>query len=791
MFASFLRLAWRNIRKHPGFSLINAGGLTLGLASCMLLLLYVSYHRSYNKQFANLENIYLVENNQPGEDKLFTFPATPRLAAAGIKQEVPGVAEAVRVISYTADGLVSYNNDHYKKTGMFADPGFFTIFPHRFIQGNPKTALAQSNSVVITTKLAAILFGKEDPMNKLITRNHKIPLIVTGVVEPMPSNNNFQFDLLMPYTVFEENNGWSKGGTGWGSNFARTYVLLKDPSAYDKANALVKTMISRHDKENKNVLWLYPFSQLHLNANFENGKPAGGLIDQIHLFEILAAVILLIACVNFMNLSTARSEKRAREVGIRKAIGSGRGSLIQQFITESMVLSFMATVLALCLVVFCLPFFNQLLGLQLTLPFNEVNVWIVVIALALITGLIAGSYPALYLSSFQPIKVLKGLFRGNGSALSVRKGLVIVQFAFAVFLITATICIFRQIRFVQDRPTGYQPAGLVEIKVEGELGNKADLFMEQLKNNGSISHGSGISTTINNNGNNTWGIEWSGKQSDQKVLFDIFGAGFDFTKTAGLQLVAGREFSPEFPADTAGSTVMINESAAAIMNLKEPVGTVIKWGGNPQTIIGVFKDFVLGSPYHKTQPMITPFIRGNGAYALTLRLNPAKSVSQCMEGINAALKSINPSYPPEIQFVDSNFANKFANERLLATLANLFGALAIIISSLGLFGLAAYAAEQRVKEIGVRKVLGASVLNITSLLSKDFIRLVAIAIVIAVPVSVWVLSNWLRNYEFHIALSWWFFAAAGIITILIATLTVSYQAIKAAMANPIRSLRSE
>lgn len=791
MFVSFLKSAWRNIKKHPAFSVINAGGLTIGLASCMLLLLYVSYHRSYNTQFPNLENIYFVENNQPGEGMILTFPATPRLAAAGIKEEVPGVVEAVRVVNYTGDGLLTYNNDHYKKNGMFADSGFFTVFPHRFLKGNPKTALTQTNSVVITTKLAALLFGTEDPMNRLITRNHRIPLMVTGVVEPMPANNNFQFDFIMPYSIFEESNAWSKTGTGWGNNYARTYVLLKDPSVFNQANAQVKSLIRRHDKDNKNVLWLYPFSRLHLFGSFEEGRPAGGLIDQIHLFEILAAVILLIACVNFMNLSTARSEKRAREVGIRKAIGSGRGSLIQQFITESMVLSFMATVLALCLVVFCLPFFNQLLGLHLTLPLGDYRIWIAVVMLAVITGLVAGSYPALYLSSFQPIRVLKGLFKGRGNALTVRKGLVIVQFAFAVFLITATICIFRQIRYVQDRPTGYTPAGMVEIMVEGDLGNKADLFIEQLKNNGSIIHGTGASTSINDNGNNTWGVEWPGKQPNQKILFDIFGAGYDFTKTAGVQLIAGREFSRDFPADTMGVNIMINESAAAIMNLKDPVGKVIKWGGEPQTIIGVFRDFVLGSPYSKTQPMMTPFIRNNGAYKLILRLNPSKSVSQSMEGINAALKSINPSYPPEIQFVDSNFAQKFANERLLATLANLFGALAIIISSLGLFGLAAYAAEQRVKEIGVRKVLGASILNITSLLSKDFIKLVAIAIVIAVPVSVWVLSNWLRNYEFRIALSWWFFVAAGVVTILIATLTVSYQAIRAALANPVRSLRSE
>jgi hypothetical protein len=383
------------------------------------------------------------------------------------------------------------------------------------------------------------------------------------------------------------------------------------------------------------------------------------------------------------------------------------------------------------------------------------------------------------------------MFKGGGSALPIRKILVVVQFAFAVFLITATICIYRQIHFIQSKSNGYDKSGLVEIPVEGILGKKSDVFISELKNNGAITSATGVSQSITQNGNNTWGISWQGKEPTQKVLFDIFGTGYEFAETTGVKLLAGRDFSIQYPVDTTGKTLMINETAAKLMNLKHPVGSEIKWGDHPYTVIGLYKDFIWGSPYQKTPPMVTPFFSGPGSAALMLRLNPAKSIATCIDLINKTLKEINPAYPPTIHFVDSDFEKKFESEKLQAMLANLFGGLAIIISCLGLFGLVAYAAEQRTKEIGVRKVLGASVANLAGLLSKDFLILVSIAIVFTVPVSIILLNKWLNNYEYHVALSWWIMALAGIITIAIALLTVSYQAIKAALANPVKSLRSE
>jgi len=788
MIKNYFKIAWRNILKHKGFSLINGGGLTLGIASCLLLLLYVSYHLGYDHQFKNLDNIYVVENNQPGDGKIYTFTATPGEAVAAIKSEVPGVVQAARAETYSAGGLLTCNDNSFKKAGLFADPAFFSIFSYHFIKGNAATALANPNSIVITTDLAKTFFGDKDPMGKIITRNNKLPLMVTGVIDHIPANESYQFDYVIPYVQFEADQPWAKNA-GWGNNFCQTFVQLKGANSLNRANAILAPMVGRHATGDKNQLFLFPVSKFHLYEKFDSGKSVGGTIDQMHLFEVLALCILLIACVNFMNLSTARSEERAKEVGIRKAIGSNRSSLIWQFITESLILSFLSTIVAVLILLLCIPYFNDLLNIKLSLPINEWYTWVGIIGIAAITGLISGSYPAFYLSSFQPIKVLKGRFKGSASVLPIRKVLVVVQFGFAVFLITATICIYRQIRFVQNMGNGYDKNNLVEVNVEGSLDIKSDVLINDLKTKGAIIGGTKVSLSITQSGNNTWGVNWPGKDPNAKILVDVLNVGFDFVHTVGAKLVAGREFSNQYPADTAGKSVMVNEAAVKAMHLKNPVGTLIKWG-TPVTIVGVYKDFVRGSPYEKIPPMITEYERESGV-SIDLRLNPAHSITANIEEINKSLKTINPAYPPVIHFVDKDFEAKFKNEKVLGMLSNLFGGLAIVISCLGLFGLAAYAAEQRTKEIGVRKVLGATVANLAGLLSKDFLILVLIAIAFAVPVSVWALNKWLQNYEYHIPLSWWIMALASVITIAIAIMTVSFQAIKAALANPVKSLRSE
>jgi ABC-type antimicrobial peptide transport system permease subunit len=789
MIKNYLKIAWRNIKKHKGFSAINGGGLTLGIASCMLLMLYVTYHLNYDHQFKNLDNIYIVENNQPADGKIYTFSATPGQAAAAIKNEAPGVVHSARAVSYSAGGLLTYNNNSFKKNGLFADPDFFSIFSYNFIKGDAVKSLTQVNSIIITRDLAQTLFGNSNPMGKIITRNNKAPLMVTGVIENIPANESYQFDFVIPYAQFEAEQPWTQK-VGWGSNFCQTYVQLKDAASLNRANAILAPMVAKHTDGDKNQLFLFPVAKVHLYDKFDNGKLVGGTIDQIHLFEVLALCILLIACVNFMNLSTARSEERAKEVGIRKAIGSGRSSLIWQFIVESLMLSIASTIIAVVILLLCVPYFNELLQIKMAVPINEWSTWIIIISIGLITGLISGSYPAFYLSSFEPIKVLKGRFKGGKSALPVRKILVVVQFAFAIFLITATICIYRQIQYVQNMGNGYNQNNLVEIPVEGNLDKKSDVLINELKEKGAITNATQVSLSITGSGNNTWGVDWPGKDPNSKILFDILNTGYDFTNTIEVKLVGGRNFSAQYPLDTAGKTVMVNEAAVAIMHLKNPVGAQIKYQGMPVTIVGVYKDFVRGSPYEKVPPMISQYDMAN-AVAIAMRLNPANSITANIDQINKSLKSINPAYPPVIHFVNADFEKKFKNERVLGMLSNIFGGLAIIISCLGLFGLAAHAAEQRTKEIGVRKVLGATVTGITALLSKDFLILVACAIPPAVGLSVWLLNDWLEKYQNRIALSWWIMALASVITIIIALITVSFQAIKAALANPVKSLRSE
>jgi putative ABC transport system permease protein len=789
MIKNYIKIAWRNIKRHKGFSLINAGGLSLGMASCLLLLLYVNYHLNFDKQFDNLDRIYIIQNNQPGDGKIYTFTSTPAPMADAIKTQVPGVETVGRLCSYTAGGLLTYKDNGFKKDGLFVDQSLLSIFKYRFLQGSAAHALTQPNSIVITKDLAIALFGKEDAINKVIKRNDKTALTVTGVVENPAPNITFKFDYLLPWAVFENEQSWVKTA-GWGSNFCRTFVKLKDPGYFNQADKVVRSLISKNHDGDKSSAMLFPYGQLHLHSTFENGKSVGGMISQIHLFEILALCILLIACVNFMNLSTARSEERAKEVGIRKAIGSGRKMLIWQFISESVLLCLFSMVAAIILLLAVIPSFNNLLNIQLSVPYQEWYFWVGLLSMAALTGLISGSYPAFYLSSFNPIKVLKGTFKAGAGGLPVRKVLVVVQFVFAVFLIASTICIYRQIKFVQDKSIGYDKGSLIQVKAEGNLSNKSDVLINQLKSAGVIKYATTLSQDITTDGNNTWDVSWPGKQGDQRVLFDNFRTGFDFSKTTGVKLIAGRDFSHEYPADTAGKTVMINETAAKLMNLKNPVGSIIKIWDQPITIVGVYKDFVWGSPYQKTAPMFSTYSGANSSM-IAMRLNDKNSISNNIEAIERQLKAMNPAYPPSVSFVDADFEKKFQNEKLLGILANLFGGLAIVISCLGLFGLAAYAAEQRTKEIGVRKVLGASVGNLAAMLSKDFMKLVTIAIVIAVPLSVYALNKWLQNYEYRIALSWWILALAGVITIAIALITVSYQAIKAALSNPVKSLRSE
>jgi len=790
MFRLNLKIALRNLWRNKGFSLINIGGLALGLASCMLLLLYISYEFGFDKQFKNYSTTYVAHTNMKANDKVHSWAWTPGLLAPELKEKYAGIVNAARS-SYPYQQLISYKDIKIKNRGLFADPSFLKILDYKFISGNAVSPLKDINSVILTQSLSRKLFANENPVGKIVKLDNKDGLKVEAVIADLPANSSIRFDYIMPWKLNEKKNEWVSK-QGWGSNFCLTLVQLQNSNLLDKVNAEVKNIYKTHDNEsNTNELFLHPLSKWHLYDEFENGVTAGGKIGQLKIFFMLAICILLIACVNFMNLSTARSEKRAKEVGVRKAIGSSRKSLIAQFILESTLLSLIGTVVAFTLVEISLPYFNNLLNINLIIHYNDWRYWATLIGLILFTGLLAGSYPAFYLSSFEPVKVLKGFSFRAGSAISIRKVLVVSQFVFAVSLIVCTVVIYQQLNYIKNKPIGYNQGNLIQMAAMGNLtsSKKIELLKTQLIKSGTAQSVSLLSMNIDEGGNNTSDVNWQGKNPKEKVLFNQRGIGYDFIATTGTEMIAGREFGVKFPGDS--NKVLINEAAVKIMGLKNPVGTVIDYGESKSTIIGVMKDFVAESPYQKVAPMIFNRIYKDEGGVILIRLNEAQNISTSLAQIDALVKAINPDYPVDRIFVSDSFEEKFQNEKLLGTLSNWFGGFAIFISCLGLLGLALFMAEQRKKEISIRKVLGASTANILTLLNKDFIKLVAIANVIAFPLAYIIITKWLSGYEYRISVSALPFIIAISLSVIIAILTVSIQSVKVAKANPVDALKYE
>ncbi|WP_426328448.1 ABC transporter permease [Pedobacter sp. R-06] len=786
MFKLNLKIALRNLWRNKGFTLINLGGLAIGLASCMILLLYVAYEYGYDKQFTDYDKTYVLYNNQKTASETFSFMAFPGQLRDEIKDKVPGIAKVSR-LSYAEQMLISYNHNNFKKNAIFSDPDFMKMFDYKVLKGNKNTMLNSIDGVVLTETLAKNLFGNEDPLNKTVKLDEKENLRVEAVIEDSPKNSTIHLDYIMSWKLYEKLNPWTKE-SGWGNNYCMLFVQLQNNSFFDRANSQMKGMIKAHDKEANGEPFMHPLSKWHLYDKFENGKNVGGKIDQLRIFFLLAFCILLIACVNFMNLSTAKSEKRAREVGVRKAIGSSRNNLVGQFMFESVLLTTLSMLLAFVLIEISLPYFNNLLGITLDINYSDYKFWTVFLGLTLLTAFIAGSYPAFYLSSFDPVKVLKGFKISGGSTLSIRKFLVVFQFVFAACLIVCTAVIYQQLNYIKNKPIGYNRTNLVQISTEGEFSKKEkrEILKDELLKSGAITASTEYSMSLTSGGNNTYGISWPGKNEKDKILVNFRFTNLDLTKTTGMEILQGRDFSKDF-ADTAN--VIVNEALVKVMGMKDPVGKMITWD-QPLRIIGVVKDYVMESPYQKAAPLLIAQNPGR-ATTIIMRLNDKNNITTSINKINEAVKRLNPSYPTEIRFVDDNFERKFRDEKLLGTLSNWFGGFAIFISCLGLLGLALFMAEQRKKEISIRKVLGASTANILTLLNKDFIKLVAIANVIAFPLAYIIINKWLSGYEYRISVSALPFIAAISLSVIIAILTVSIQSVKVAKANPVDALKYE
>ncbi len=789
MFKLNLKIALRTLWKSKGYTLINVGGLAIGLASCMLLLLYVAYEWGYDKQFKDYEKTYVVYNNQAASGKIFSFDATPGKLANEAKAKIPGVKLATR-LSYAEEGLLSRDKDNFKGACSFADPAFLHMFDYKVLKGNPVTFLEAPQSIVLTETLAKSIFGDEDPIGKPLKLDNAEELKVDGVIADPPKNSTNQFEYLLSWKLFEKLNPWTVESS-WGNNFCHTFIQLEDNSAFEKANTQLQGMIKANQKDSNNEAFMHPMAKYHLYDTFEGGKSVGGKIDQLRVFVLLAFCILVIACVNFMNLSTARSEKRAKEVGVRKSVGSSRKDLIGQFMMESVLISMLSMLVAFMLIELALPYFNGLLGIELDIDYTYWVFWATLVGLTLLTGVIAGSYPAFYLSSFDPIKVLKGFtsIGAGGSSLSVRKFLVVFQFVFAACLIICTVVIYQQLSFVVNKPIGYNRNNLIEVPVQGTLKDpgKFQLIKDQLLKTGVVSAVTNYSTKFTNGGNNGYGLSWPGKSPDENVLVNYRWTNYDFLKTTNVELIEGRDFDQQF-ADS--NSVIINEALVKTMGLKHTLGTTIDFEGTPVRIVGIVKDYVVESPYMAATPMMIGFTKDPNDVIL-IRVSENANLSASLLAIDTQFKAINPAYPVDRRFVDDTFEEKFRNEKLLGTLANWFGGFAIFISCLGLLGLALYMAEQRKKEISIRKVLGANSANILVLLNRDFIKLVLIANFIAFPLGYIIVNQWLSNYDFRISITPFPFALALLLSLIIAILTVSLQSFKVAKANPIDALKCE
>lgn len=793
MIKNYIKIALRNLWRHKSFSLINIVGLAVGMAVAILLLLWIQNEVSYDEFHEKKDRIYRVWNRVPDHGEVAVWDEVSAPIAQAIEKDVPEVERTVRVKG-SGDLLLSFGDKKILKTVNIADTGFFQMFSFPMLKGDPKTALNDNHAMVITQKTAKSLFGNEDPIGKIVKVENKDNFTVTGVLKDLPANTRFEFDFLL---------NWSHikiavpVDYGWGDNSTPTYVMLKSGTNFTAAVNKIKVIRQRYEEESKKMNWelfLYPLKRWHLHSSFTNGvEDNGGQIAFVKLFSIIAGFILLIACINFMNLSTARSEKRAKEVGIRKVAGAQRSALIGQFIGESIFLASLAGIIAIIIVLLSLPGYNQLTEKTLAINFGNVYTWLLFFGFILFTGLLAGSYPAFFLSSFKPVKVLKGTFKKADALITPRKALVILQFSFAIMLIICTIVVKQQIDYARNRETGYNKNNLVYHSMTGDIHKNYELIKNDLLSSGIATSITKTNSPLTQRWSNGWGQDWEGKNPDDKTSFDRFLADDNLSTTAGIQFVQGRDFDlKKFPTDSTG--LIVNESSLKVMKFKDnPIGKIVGDLGVKWHIVGVVKDFILTNPYEPTRPLLITgatetFMKFN---VMHIKLNGGNSTADNLKKAEVIFKKYNPQYPFELKFVDEAYAQKFYNQERQGTLAALFAGLTIFISCLGLFGLAAYTAESRIKEIGVRKVLGASVSRITALLSKDFLVLVIISFIIASPIAYWAMSKWLMDYTYRININWWVFALAGFLSITIAILTVSYQSIKAALANPVKSLRSE
>ena len=790
MFKNYFTVAWRNLLRNKGLSFINIFGLAIGMAFAMLIGLWIQYETSFDKFHKNADRIAVVRKHTLFNNEKNTQISIPLPLYYELKSRYPEVKHVTRLDWGNPHSLM-VGNYKFKKRGTYVDPDFFKIFSFRLVKGNVETVLNDPNSIVLTQTLAETLFGKENPIGKTIRLDNEYNVHVTGIIQDPPHNSSVRFEFLAPFEFKVANIEFVKNAkTNWANNFLMNILELKEGVSMSAFAKKIGPLLVEKDKENnKNqTLILQSMRKWHLYDEYKNWVNTGGRIEYIRLFGAIGIFVLLIACINFMNLSTARSEKRAKEVGIRKAVGSQRSQLIIQFLSESMLTSAIAFVVALVLMWLIKPQLNDVGFENITIDFSNVSMLAGVFAVCILTGLISGSYPALYLSSFAPVKVLKGIIKqGNGPVL-FRKVLVVSQFSISIGLIISTVVVFQQIDHAKNRSTGYDPNNLISIPATSDLAKNYNTLKQELLNTGRIEAVTKASSPMTSIYNSWSGFSWEGSDPNTMYVFDVVMTEWDYEKTAGLKLKQGRSFSREYKTDS--NAVIINETLLKTIGFKEPLGKIIKLDNEPLTIVGVVEDVLMKNPFKPTSPTVILFNADNISHIL-IRLKKGADLQTSLAVIQPLVERYNPSLPFEYNFVDEDFEEKFRTENQVGKLAGIFASLAILISCMGLFGLAMFMAERRTKEIGIRKVLGASVVNLWALLSREFVLLVLVACVIASPLAYWLMSDWLEKYDYRVSMNAWIFIVAGLLAIIIALITVSTQAVKAAVSNPVKSLRTE
>lgn len=794
MLSNYFRIAFRSISKNKIYSFINISGFAIGITCTLLILLWVHDELTFDAWMPKYDRVYRLMTKATYDGSVHVWNANPIPAAEAIKESSAEVVNTV-ITDWGSSHLLAVGDradrTGVKKRGLFASESFLNVFGNKMIYGDAATALNDMKSIVLTQSTAKGLFGDQNPIDKIVRFDDKEELKVTGVIEDVPNNSNITFDYLTTFKLYETV-PWVKFAMDrWDYHSFPIYVELRDPSEAESVISKIAGIPTAHgdgSQGQKNEFWLHPVSRWHLHNQFDNGQETGGGITYVNTFAIIAGLILFIACVNFMNLATARAEKRAVEVGVRKSVGSKRSDLVFQFIWESLVTTAIAFVLGLLLAQLLLPAYNQLVSKQLFIPYLSPIFISSCLLMILGVGVLAGSYPAFYLSAFKPSSVLKG---GKGTAKGgglPRKVLVTIQFGFSMVLILATIVVYQQIQHTRDRDMGFNPDRMVIVGATSEIQKNFKAIKNELLASGVVEAVTKSSDAIVNQ--DTWNaVEWPGMPADKKIFFGITATEYDYVKTMGLKLVEGRDFSEDFKSDSAA--VLVNRAAVEVMELKDAIGATLIIPSNQKFhIIGVVEDAIIGDPNSIPGPVVITF-NPDWVGAISIRANAGVPITEALSKMEAVFKKYSPAFPFDYKFADDEYQRKFTTINLTSRLASIFALLTLIITGLGLFGLAAFTAAQRTKEMGIRKVMGASVQQLVRLVTTDFSWLVVIAFVIAAPLAWWLIDGYLQQYAYRVALHWWIFPLTGIIALLFAIVIVSTQALRAARSNPAQSLRNE